>query len=180
MKILIAFTIAILCTCQTAFTQTNKQKLSDMEQQEIIHQIQNLFAGTDARDWSKVQATMNENVLLDYSSMNGNPATTLRPNEIVNAWSAFLPGFDSTHHHVSGFVIELIGHTAKAHFDGNANHYIGNAVWTVQGSYDTKLERVNKQWLISEFKFNFGQQNGNTGLPTLAAERMKSKNKNEK
>jgi hypothetical protein len=174
---LITVAIAIFCTCQAMFAQTNKQKKSDMEQQAIIQQIKSLFTATDARDWDKVQATMNESVVLDYSSMTGQPAATLSPESIVKAWSAFLPGFDSTHHHVSGFVVKLTGNTAMAHFDGTANHYINNAVWTVQGSYDTKLERKNNQWLISEFKFNFAEQNGNTDLPKLSAERMgRSKN----
>lgn len=146
-----------------------------MDQEKIIQQITNLFAGTDARDWSRVQNTMHEKVLLDYSSLTGNPASTLTPNDITAAWSAFLPGFDRTHHRLGGFIINVSGNNATAHFDGNADHYIDDQVWTVLGSYDTKFKLVNNQWRIIEFRFNFTKQSGNTELPKLASERMKGK-----
>ena len=112
-------------------------------------------------------------VVLDYSSMNGNPAQALTPVEITSAWAAFLPGFDKTRHQLSNFSVKEDGHTSSANFSGKADHYIGNKVWTVEGSYDVQLERQHDKWLVSALKFNFANQSGNTELPKLAMERLK-------
>jgi len=139
-KILLYIAIAIApFTAAHAQTHTRSKQSKKMEQELIIQQIKNLFAGVDARDWNRVKATMDKQVLLDYSSMTGNPAATLNAQDIVDSWSSFLPGFDSTHHTIGGFVIKAEGSTATAHLDGTANHYINTEVWTVEGSYDVKL-----------------------------------------
>lgn len=139
----------------------------------IIRQINKLFAGVDDRDWHKVMSVMNANVLLDYASMNGHPATMLTPKEITDAWAAFLPGFDKTHHQLSQFKVQPLGIHPTAHFNGQATHWIGNECWIVEGSYDIGLNFINGIWLVTEMKFNFEKQSGDTDLPALAAERIK-------
>lgn len=144
-----------------------------MEHKDIIQHIEGLFAATDARDWEKVEKSMDQQVLLDYSSMNGNPSSITPVSEIIKAWSAFLPGFDSTHHQLSNFIVKkLDNNTATAHFDGNANHYYNKDAWTVLGTYDLKLKLANSRWLVSEFRFNFLEQSGNTDLPKLAMQKV--------
>ncbi|WP_205511676.1 nuclear transport factor 2 family protein [Longitalea arenae] len=148
-----------------------------MEQELIIQKCNNLFAGVDARDWNRVKATMDKQVLLDYSSMSGHPAATLNAQDIIDSWSSFLPGFDSTQHRIGGFVVKVEGNTATAHLDGTANHYIDSEVWTVEGNYDVKLVLTGNEWLIREFRFNFLKQSGNMDLPKRATERMSAKQK---
>ncbi len=139
----------------------------------IIQQINTLFAGADERNWEKVKSTMNTTVLLDYSSMTGNPAITLSPDAITQAWASFLPGFDSTHHQLSDFSVSINDNEATAEYFGKADHFINNDVWTVEGTYQTHLQLVSGSWLITAQKFNFSQQSGNTELPALATQRMK-------
>jgi len=141
--------------------------------EEIIKVIKTMFAGADERDWNKAGSVMHTSVLLDYSSMNGNPAQALSPQEITGAWAAFLPGFDKTHHQLSNFTITEEGDTASASYSGKADHYIGNEVWVVDGSYDVQLQRQQSRWLITALKFNFTSQAGNTELPKLAIEKLK-------
>lgn len=139
---------------------------------KIIQQIKNLFAGADERNWQKVGATMSKTVLLDYSSMTGIAATDLSPHEITAAWAAFLPGFDRTNHSLSGFAVKINGNDATAHYAGEARHFLDHDIWVVKGTYDTKLKLVNGNWLITEQKFNFTEQSGNTNLPALATRKM--------
>jgi hypothetical protein len=154
-----------------------------MEQEIIIEIITNLFAGADERDWQKVESTMAQTVLLDYTSMAGGEPTQLTPVQITNAWAAFLPGFDHTHHQLSGFEVKENNGTANAHYFGKAEHFIGNGVWIVEGSYDTELQKINSDWKITKHKLNFSGQSGNTNLPAVATEKMKARingNKTEK
>ena len=139
----------------------------------IEQQIRKLFEGADERNWQKCASVMNNEVLLDYSSMTGSAATLLKPEHIMAAWAAFLPGFDRTNHMLSNFTIKTNGLTAHAHYDGKADHFLNGEVWTVDGSYDTKLIRTNNDsWLITDHTFNFTGQSGNTTLPQAATEKM--------
>ncbi|SFW85770.1 nuclear transport factor 2 family protein [Chitinophaga sancti] len=142
-------------------------------EQAIIQAITTLFAGADERNWRKVKEVMGETVLLDYSSMNGNAASSLTPLQIAGSWAAFLPGFDKTHHQLSDFKVAKNDTVATVNFSGKATHWIGNDSWVVEGTYDVKLLLQNDQWLIAVMKFNFEKQSGHTGLPALATERAK-------
>lgn len=143
----------------------------------IEQQIRSLFEGADERNWQKSASVMSNNVLLDYSSMTGNAATLLTPEEIMTAWASFLPGFDRTNHQLSDFTINTNGLTALAHYRGKADHFLNGEVWTVDGTYDTKLVCTNNNnWLIIEHKFNLEAQTGNTSLPQSAVQKMGNRN----
>jgi hypothetical protein len=92
-----------------------------MENDKIIKTVTAIFNGADARDWQKVKAAFADEVLLDYSSMNGNPAAQMTPDQIIAVWSGFLPGFDSTHHNVFDFKVNQQGNRANVHFTGIAD-----------------------------------------------------------
>jgi ketosteroid isomerase-like protein len=142
----------------------------------ITQQIHLLFEGADERNWKKSASIMDKEVLLDYSSMTGNAATHVTPEQIMKAWAAFLPGFDRTNHMLSNFTIDINGQQAQAHYFGKADHFLHGDIWTVEGSYDTKLVRHdNDKWLIVEHIFHVGKQSGNTSLPTIASQKMEKR-----
>ncbi|MDN5217278.1 nuclear transport factor 2 family protein [Fulvivirgaceae bacterium BMA12] len=141
--------------------------------------VTKLFISTDQRNWSEVEKCFAEEVVLDYSSMTGNPAGTLTPSEIVSAWKGILPGFEHTHHQVGNFVTSQNGDKAQVFCYGTATHFLedeaGN-VWTVVGSYDFELAQTSKDaWQVSRMKFNFKYQNGNTSLHEKAIQRVNNK-----
>lgn len=144
-------------------------------EKEVIESVSSLFSGVDERDWAKVQHSMAASVLLDYSSMNGQAPVRLSPKQISDAWSAFILGFDRTKHQLSGYEVTIKGNTSLVHYNGRADHFIGGEVWTVEGSYDTELEKNNIGWLVTKHKFNLIRQSGNTGLPATAAQIMNNK-----
>lgn len=139
----------------------------------IVSLIKTFFASVDKRNWKIIQELMKNNILIDYSSMNKNPAAELTPSEVISSWASFLPGFDSTHHHISNFEEKQNDKEVSVHFSGKAEHFIQQDVWVVEGAYDVKLILENQKWLISELKFNFEKQYGNLELPSLALERMR-------
>lgn len=163
----------------TAKAQNNLQtkKYSKMEQ-EIIKTITNIFTGVDERNWQKVQLAMAGQVLLDYTSMNGGEPTLQTPKEITDAWAAFLPGFDRTHHQISDFGVTVNGNMATVHYKGKGDHFLNNEVWTADGTFDTELQKQNNYWLVTKHTFNLVKQSGNTELPAKAKEVLKSKKSN--
>jgi hypothetical protein len=146
-----------------------------MEEVTILQTVSSIFAGVDLRDWAQVQDAMAENVRLDYSSLSGNPAATLPSGQIIQTWKGFLPGFDRTHHQLSGFIVDLHIDKASVTFYGKADHFIGSEVWTVEGSYDAELEKKGDRWFVTLLTFHLASQAGNTGLPAQAIQNVKSK-----
>lgn len=142
-----------------------------MDAEKIINVITNIFEGADERDWKKVKASFAGEVLLDYYSMNGSPANVVSSNKIIAAWKGFLPGFDITHHYVTGFHVQESDGIAKAHFYGKADHFIDGESWTVEGTYDLELTvSGDNSAEVTKFKFNLQSQSGDTGLSLRAAD----------
>ncbi|MEL6538378.1 MAG: nuclear transport factor 2 family protein [Bacteroidota bacterium] len=137
-----------------------------------------LFVATDQQNWEQVAASFHTEVVLDYSSMNGSPAATLSPQQIVEAWQGVLPGFEHTHHQLGNFITSEDGQTATVFCYGTATHYLpdeqGN-VWLVVGSYDFDLVKTESgAWKITTMTFHFKYQDGNQSLPEKAIARAKS------
>jgi hypothetical protein len=145
-----------------------------LENEKIIETISAVFTGADEHNWRKVQNAMAENILLDYASLSDSPAATLPSMQIIETWKGFLPGFDRTHHQLSNFRVIPQGNTAKVHCDGKADHFIDDDVWTVEGTYDAEVSKIDDRWAVTMLKFNLSKQSGNTKLPALAIERLKT------
>jgi len=140
--------------------------------EQIIETVTRLFAGADERDWDKIKNTFAENVELDYSSMTGNPTSIVPAEGIITAWRGFLPGFDKTHHQLADFYVMQNGSAALVHYYGKADHFIGDDLWIVEGTYDTELIETHGKWVITKHKLNLIKQDGNMDLPVQAAARV--------
>jgi SnoaL-like domain len=145
-----------------------------MKNKEIIQAITAIFSGVDEHNWAKIENQMTSNVLLDYTTFIGGEPANLSPKQITESWAGFLPGFDKTNHQLSNFEITLNLDKAMATYTGKADHFIDNEVWTVEGTYESELKKINSNWLVSKLKFNFVSQSGNLDLPAKATQRMKA------
>ena len=127
-----------------------------------------MFVGVDSRDWDKVKLCFEDQVLLDYSSMNGLPPAVVYAEEIIQSWKNVLPFFKATHHQLGNMLSYVNQLEATVFCYGTATHYLehkdGN-VWTVVGSYDFDLTETDGEWRIVRMRFNYKYQDGNTGLP---------------
>ena len=148
--------------------------LNAQNMEQINARVTQLFVSTDQGNWPEVENCFANQVVLDYSSMSGNPAATMSPKDITGAWKTILPGFEHTHHQLGNFLTEVEGNTAKVFCYGTATHYLtdeaGN-VWTVVGSYDFELKQEANTWKVTSMKFNFKYQDGNASLAQKAIAR---------
>ena len=144
---------------------------------KVQETVTKLFVNTDAKNWNGVEAQFAARVTLDYQSMTGNPASELNPKAITSAWKTVLPGFTKTQHQIGNFITEINDTKAHVFCYGTATHYLedenGN-VWTVVGSYDFDVEKIDHQWKITKMKFNYKYQDGNTDLVQKAIEKVKN------
>ena len=138
----------------------------------IQERINTLFIATDQHNWATVEQCFAKAIIIDYSSMTGQAASTTNPQQIVENWQAFLPNFEHTHHQLGNFIIQEQDKKATAFCYGTATHYLENeqeSIWTVVGSYDFDLIQVCTDWKVCKMKFNFKYQSGNLALPQLAS-----------
>lgn len=170
MKTLFLITLILLAVGGAVMGQKKTDK------QRIIETIQNIFSSVDERDWQKVQTAMEAEVYLDYTSLAGGSPATLKREAIVESWKGVLPGFQSTHHQIGNFQVDIDGNTAKASFSGLALHYLSGETWTVVGTYDFALAKNTKgEWSIEKMKLNLQKQDGNLELPKLATQNVKNR-----
>jgi hypothetical protein len=146
-----------------------------MEKDLVIQTITTIFRGADQHDWAAVQNALADQVWLDYTSLAGGQPALLTGQQIANAWAAFLPGFDKTHHQLSQFEVDLGGSVAKVRFSGKADHFIGAATWTVEGNYDAEVTQQNGRWRVTKLVLHLVSQSGDLSLPAKAGEVMKNK-----
>ena len=150
----------------------------NMEDSNNIQEtITKMFINSDTGNWEEVEVQFAPKVILDYGSMTGNPATKVSPKEITTGWKTVLPGFTNTHHQIGNFITKINGNKAHTLCYGTATHFLeddnGN-VWTVVGSYDFDLKKMNGHWKITAMKFNYKYQDGNSKLIEKAIQNVKS------
>ncbi len=141
-----------------------------MTSTDITETIIRMFNATDAREWREVERCFSSNVLLDYSSMTGNPASRVSPSQITQSWKQVLPGFENTQHMISNFEVNLTSNRAHIFCKGIAYHFLPHPLgdlWIVAGTYDFVLEDLGG-WKITAMKFDISFQSGNMKLPGLA------------
>ncbi len=147
------------------------------DKMNIQETITEMFVNSDNSNWTEVEAQFASKVTLDYSSMTTNPATEVSPADITASWKTVLPGFTFTHHQIGNFITKVDGNKAHSFCYGTATHCLeddnGN-IWTVVGSYDFDLEKIDGIWKITTMTFNFKYQDGNTKLIEKAVEQVKS------
>lgn len=143
-----------------------------MNLEEVIY---HLFIAVDSRDWKAVKECFADRLLLDYSSMNGQPAVELTADEMIAGWKTVLPGFSFTHHQLGNMLTKDEETVGTVFCYGTASHYLehekGN-VWIVVGSYDFELAKNNSNWKVTKMRFNFKYQEGNKELPAAASARI--------
>ncbi|MFN8345604.1 MAG: nuclear transport factor 2 family protein [Spirosomataceae bacterium] len=132
-----------------------------------------VFNGSDKHQWDAVKHSFADEVQLDYSSLNGQPAAPVKVDDIITDRSHFLPKFKFTLHLITNIEIHLQGGKATVFCKGEALHCLphaeGGEVWKVYGTYDIELAKLGEHWKITGLRFNLMHQEGNINLPVIAA-----------
>ncbi|MBY6163488.1 nuclear transport factor 2 family protein [Mameliella alba] len=142
------------------------------EPAQISDLITDIAAGADRHDWPRVRAAFADTVTTDYTSLWGGEPQTQPAEELIAAWSGFLPGFEATHHMVTNHsVTPLDKNTARAEADFTATHRIDAALWVLGGRYTYELTKTEEGWKVRSLTMTALWETGDRGLVALAAER---------
>lgn len=148
------------------------------EQQTVISTaITDIAAGADRHDWTRVRDAFADTVTTDYTSLWGGDPVTQPADELVAGWSAFLPGFDATHHMVTNHTITSLSDTsATAQADFTATHRLNDGLWVLGGRYDYELEKSDDRWVVTSMTMTAIWESGDRGLVALAGQRAAEAN----
>jgi len=105
----------------------------------------------DAREFDKVSMLFTADATFDYASLFGPEMASVQLEAFLTNVVGALPGFDSTQHLVSSFVIAVEGDEATARANVRATHCVGEACWLVEGRYRHALLRTQDGWKIRRF-----------------------------
>ncbi len=139
-----------------------------LDKDRIVETIDQLFIGTDQRDWKKVQNLFAPQVRFDMTSLAGGRPQVLTPRQIVDGWEKGLAPLKAVHHQAGNYIVTVSGDQADAFCYATATHYLptksGRNVRTFVGSYDFHLVRNDGVWWIDAFRFNLKYIDGNKDL----------------
>jgi len=119
------------------------------DRDDIIEIISRLFWHTDHHDWAEVQAVFAEEVLLDYTSLQGGEPALLSPERIVAGWSEHFATVPAHQHLVSNHLVAVDASTATATAQFLATHQYHDRTWTLGGDYRFNLTRTAGGWAIT-------------------------------
>ncbi|MEV0522000.1 nuclear transport factor 2 family protein [Streptomyces sp. NPDC050439] len=140
---------------------------------EVVETCTRMAVHADRREWELLHGLFADKVLLDYTSLNGGDPVQLTPQQIVDAWSATLSGYDTTQHLIANHLVRIDGNHAVCTASFQATHRLatpyGAPLWTLGGDYRWELTRADTRWLIDSVTMTATWGDGNEGLPARAA-----------
>ena len=160
-------TLASIAAVQLIFTsiitvsaQETPMKSTDSEIAAVTTIVESVGALADRGEFNALGRLFADELMLDYSSLNGQPAQPKKSQELMAEWAGVLPGFDRTRHALSNIDVDISGDSATARAEVVASHWIGDGFWQVDGHYDYELAKADGQWTITSMTFTLEDERG--------------------
>ncbi len=146
-----------------------------IDRANITDHVLNYATGIDRRQWDLYRSIFADEVVLDFSSWSGDPASAMPADDWVAAVRATLEPFDATQHVLTNLVITLDGDCATCTCYMAAHHHLvidgDRQMHSIGGYYVHDLKRAGDGWLIHKTQLNVTWEMGDRSLFELAAKR---------
>jgi ketosteroid isomerase-like protein len=136
--------------------------------------VESVATLADRSEFEALERLFADEILVDYSSLSGQPADVKSPRALMTEWAGILPGFDRTRHDLSDISATIDGARATAIADVVAGHWIAGDYWQVDGHYDYELVRDGNGWKITAITFNLEGETGSRDVFGPAIEAAKA------
>ncbi|MBD3321071.1 MAG: alpha/beta fold hydrolase, partial [Chitinivibrionales bacterium] len=132
-----------------------------MEKDEVKQVIVQMVNAIDKKEWGAAVHAFEQEVLVDYSSLSGQPGKKVKAAALVGGWEKQLSNV-RTHHMLGNFDITIDGGNADVWSHVYASHVSGKAgYWDAFGRYHHILKKRNGEWKISKMTLIMHGQKGN-------------------
>lgn len=141
---------------------------------QITRRVYEYAYGIDTRDWQLYRSIFADEIAMDFSSYNGNPAATMKADDWVSGVKVLFTGLHATQHSMSNPLVDIAGDTARCRMYMQAEHFFlndqGSQDFALGGYYDDRLIRTVAGWKIEAVTLNVLWNRGNRHIMELAAQ----------
>ena len=171
MTIPAAMLVLLLSPSIATFAEDTKMKPPTPDHAAVMTIVESVGALADRGEFDALARLFADEFTLDYSSLNGRPAETREPLDVMAEWAGSLPGFDRTRHALSNIAVDVCGTAATASADVVASHWIDDGFWQASGHYDYELAKSGDEWAITSMTFTLESEEGSRDVfgPATAA-----------
>ncbi len=132
--------------------------------------------GLDHRDWELWRSIFVDEVLIDMTDFEPEPAPRVLPIEKhVRAVERMFAHFDATQHFMGSHRYAIDGDTAVITAHMRAEHWLtsgqGGDRYTMFGTYTDEAVRTPEGWKLTKVKLSLIRQEGNRHIMRLASRR---------
>ena len=132
--------------------------------------------GLDLRDWDLWMSVFTDDVLIDLTDYEPEPAPQHLPVAVhLEYVQRLFAGFDATQHFIGTTRVALDGDRATVVAHMRAEHWLtsgqGDDRYTMYGTYTDECVRTDAGWRIRSVKLKLLREEGNRHLMRLAARR---------
>jgi ketosteroid isomerase-like protein len=160
--------IGTLLMAITTLASISAKANAPKDEAAITTIIESVATLADTKNFEDLEKLYEDEVTVDYSSLNGGELELLSAQALMTQWAAVLPGFDLTRHQLSEIKVSVEGDVALASAMVRADHYLGEFFWQVSGSYHYTLKRNQNSWRISNHTFKLKAEKGTRDVFTYA------------
>ncbi|KAJ3444172.1 hypothetical protein M0813_14353 [Anaeramoeba flamelloides] len=140
-----------------------------LDEREIINVVNTMATSYDQGEWDRMRSCLPENFTLDVTSFVGGEVLELKPDKLIEMWSAVRSNLDNVQHMLTNHKVTIDGDKADIFC------YIQSTQWLkteekfykrkVQGSYTHKMIKTKAGWKIKKFIFQFEKMSGDPNFP---------------
>lgn len=144
-----------------------------VDRARITDHVLKYATGIDRHQWDLYRSIFADEIVMDFSSWSGQPATPMAADDWVAGVRATLEPFDATQHVLTNFVVEVDGNTATCTCYMAAHHHLVTGdlreMHSIGGYYVHQLKRDGDGWLIHHTHLNVTWEMGDRELFERAA-----------
>ena len=127
----------------------------------------------DRREWDLLAEVFDDEVALDYTSLQGGEPQRLAREAVISAWRGLFERLQATQHLVANHLVSVDGDTATCTAAFQAAHFgaaaFGSPLWMLGGHYRFGLVRRDGRWRIGSVVMTADWAWGNRDVLNAAA-----------
>ncbi|MGI5160272.1 nuclear transport factor 2 family protein [Microbispora sp. CA-102843] len=137
---------------------------------EIVDVVTAVFDTVDAKNWPVCQELFDDEVDVDFTSVNGGEPARMSAEALVDGWRTGLHARKQSFHTVSNFAVTVDG--AEAHVTTKGYAYnlldatLGGGMFEVWGVYRLRLVRQAEGWKVTALAFHASHTRGDEAVRT--------------
>jgi len=135
-----------------------------VDERAVIRIADAIDRAVDAQDWALARSYFADRVAVDFSTLSGQPPTTITAADLIGGWAGNLKGSKTSLHFRTNHQVTVDGDRATVLSNGYAwNRMEGNGdpLWEVWGTYEHQLARTPQGWKVDGFTFRMTHERGN-------------------